>query len=109
MLDASTALRDRLEENTHYFRAQMQANGFAIPEGDHPIVPVMLGDAVLAQKLSEYLFELGVLAIGFFYPVVPKNEARIRVQISSCHSKNNLDKTVEAFKIARKKLSSTCR
>ena len=68
MLEASTALRDRLEENTHYFRAQMQANGFAVPEGDHPIVPVMLGDAVVAQKMSERLLELDIFAIGFFYP-----------------------------------------
>ena len=66
MLEASTALRDRLEENTHYFRAQMQANGFAVPEGDHPIVPVMLGDAVVAQKMSERLLELDIFAIGSF-------------------------------------------
>ena len=86
MLEASTALRDRLEDNTHYFRAQMQANGFAVPEGDHPIVPVMLGDAVVAQKMSERLLELDIFAIGFFYPVVPQGKARIRVQISAGHT-----------------------
>ena len=80
MLEASTELRDRLEANTHYFRQRMQENGFAVPEGDHPIVPVMLGDAVLAQKMSERLLELDIYAIGFFFPVVPKGKARIRVQ-----------------------------
>ena len=106
MLEASTALRDRLEENTHYFRAQMQANGFAIPEGDHPIVPVMLGDAVVAQKMSERLLELDIFAIGFFYPVVPQGKARIRVQISAGHTKADLDKAVAAFVIARNELAA---
>ena len=101
MLEASTALRDRLEENTHYFRAQMQANGFAVPEGDHPIVPVMLGDAVVAQKMSERLLELDIFAIGFFYPVVPQGKARIRVQISAGHTKSDLDKAAQAFVVAK--------
>jgi glycine C-acetyltransferase len=105
MLEASTALRDRLEENTHYFRAQMQANGFAVPEGDHPIVPVMLGDAVVAQKMSERLLELDIFAIGFFYPVVPQGKARIRVQISAGHTKADLDKAVTAFSTAYAELS----
>ena len=105
MLEASTALRDRLEENTHYFRAQMQANGFAVPEGDHPIVPVMLGDAVVAQKMSERLLELDIFAIGFFYPVVPQGKARIRVQISAGHTKADLDKAVAAFATARDELT----
>ena len=105
MLEASTALRDRLEENTHYFRAQMQANGFAVPEGDHPIVPVMLGDAVVAQKMSERLLELDIFAIGFFYPVVPQGKARIRVQISAGHTKADLDKAVAAFATARDELA----
>ena len=105
MLEASTALRDRLEENTHYFRAQMQANGFAVPEGDHPIVPVMLGDAVVAQKMSERLLELDIFAIGFFHPVVPQGKARIRVQISAGHTKANLDKAVTAFSTAYAELS----
>jgi glycine C-acetyltransferase len=104
MLEASTELRDQLENNTHYFRAQMQANGFAVPEGDHPIVPVMLGDAVLAQKMSERLLELDIFAIGFFYPVVPKGKARIRVQISAGHTQADLDKAVAAFATARDEL-----
>ena len=104
MLEASTDLRDQLENNTHYFRAQMQANGFAVPEGDHPIVPVMLGDAVLAQKMSERLLELDIFAIGFFYPVVPKGKARIRVQISAGHTQADLDKAVAAFATARDEL-----
>jgi glycine C-acetyltransferase len=97
MLEASTELRDRLHDNTQYFRAQMLAHGFAVPEGDHPIVPVMLGDAVVAQKMSQRLLELGIYAIGFFYPVVPKGKARIRVQISAGHTRENLDKAVAAF------------
>ncbi len=106
MLEASTKLRDRLEENTHYFRAQMQANGFAVPEGDHPIVPVMLGDAVVAQKMSERLLELDIFAIGFFYPVVPQGKARIRVQISAGHTKADLDRAVAAFATARDELAA---
>ena len=106
MLEGSTALRDRLEENTHYFRAQMQANGFAVPEGDHPIVPVMLGDAVVAQKMSERLLELDIFAIGFFYPVVPQGKARIRVQISAGHTKADLNKAVAAFATARDELAA---
>ena len=106
MLEASTSLRDQLEENTHYFRAQMQANGFAVPEGDHPIVPVMLGDAVVAQKMSERLLELDIFAIGFFYPVVPQGKARIRVQISAGHTKADLDKAVAAFATARDELAA---
>jgi glycine C-acetyltransferase len=106
MLEASTALRDRLEENTHYFRAQMQENGFAVPGGDHPIVPVMLGDAVVAQQMSERLLELDIFAIGFFYPVVPQGKARIRVQISAGHTKADLDKAVAAFATARDELAA---
>ena len=106
MLEGSTALRDRLEENTHYFRAQMQANGFAVPEGDHPIVPVMLGDAVVAQKMSERLLELDIFAIGFFYPVVPQGKSRIRVQISAGHTKADLNKAVAAFATARDELAA---
>jgi len=105
MLSASTALRDRLEDNTHYFRAEMQKAGFAVPDGDHPIVAVMLGDAVLAQKISQRLLELGIYAIGFFYPVVPQGKARIRTQISAAHSRDDLDKAVAAFKIAYEELA----
>ena len=105
MLEASTSLRDQLQDNTHYFRRQMQAHGFTVPEGDHPIVPVMLGDAVLAQKMSQRLLELNVFAVGFFYPVVPKGKARIRVQISAGHSQADLDQAVTAFATARVELS----
>ena len=105
MLEASTELRDRLEVNTHYFRQRMQENGFAVPEGDHPIVPVMLGDAVLAQKMSERLLELDIYAIGFFFPVVPKGKARIRVQISAGHTRDDLDRAVTAFVQASRELT----
>ena len=105
MLEASTELRDRLEDNTHYFRQRMQENGFAVPEGDHPIVPVMLGDAVLAQKMSERLLELDIYAIGFFFPVVPKGKARIRVQISAGHTRGDLDRAVSAFVQASRELT----
>ena len=104
MLEASTELRDRLHDNTQYFRAQMLAHGFAVPEGDHPIVPVMLGDAVVAPKMSQRLLELGIYAVGFFYPVVPKGKARIRVQISAGHTRENLDKAVAAFSQAQQEL-----
>ncbi len=97
MLNESTALRDRLEDNTHYFRKGMRDAGFAIDEGDHPIVPVMLGDANLAQNMSKKLLDEGIYAIGFFFPVVPKDKARIRTQISAAHSKDDLDKAIHAF------------
>ena len=97
MLSSSTALRDRLNENTRYFRKAMQAAGFAVSDGEHPIVPVMLGNAELAQKMSRKLLERGIYAIGFFFPVVPEGKARIRTQISATHSKSDLDKAVAAF------------
>ncbi len=106
MLEASTALRDTLHANTRYFREQMQASGFAVPEGDHPIVPVMLGDAVVAQKMSERLLELGIYAIGFFFPVVPQGKARIRVQISAGHTRDDLDKAVAAFSTAHAEIAA---
>ena len=105
MLEASTALRDKLHENTAYFRAKMLAAGFSIPEGSHPIVPVMLGDAVLAQTMSARLLELGIFAIGFFYPVVPQGKARIRVQISAGHTLDDLDRAVSAFTQAHGELT----
>jgi glycine C-acetyltransferase len=98
MLSSSTELRDHLEDNTRYFRKGMQEAGFAINAGEHPIVPVMLGDAVLAQKMSQKLLERGIYAIGFFFPVVPKGKARIRTQISAAHTKQDLDKAIAAFK-----------
>ena len=97
MLSNSTELRDHLEENTHYFRKGMRAAGFEVDDGDHPIVPVMLGDAVLAQKMSQKLLERGVYAIGFFFPVVAKGKARIRTQISAAHTKEDLDTAIAAF------------
>ena len=97
MLNKSTSLRDKLEDNTHYFRKGMRGAGFDIDEGDHPIVPVMLGDANLAQNMSKKLLDEGIYAIGFFFPVVPKGKARIRTQISAAHSKEDLDKAIKAF------------
>jgi len=97
MLSASTTLRDRLAENTRYFREGMRTAGFSIAEGDHPIVPVMLGEAVLAQKMSQKLLARGIYAVGFFFPVVPKGKARIRTQISAAHTKEDLDRAIAAF------------
>jgi len=97
LVSASTALRDKLEENTRYFREKMSEKGFDIRPGSHPIVPIMLGDAVLAQRVAERLLEKGVYAIGFFYPVVPRGAARIRTQISAAHSKEDLDFAVAMF------------
>jgi len=97
MLSETTELRDKLEENTKYFRAQMTAAGFDIKPGEHAIVPVMLYDAPLAQKMADALLERGIYVIGFFYPVVPKGQARIRVQVSAGHEKHHLDKTIQAF------------
>lgn len=97
MISASTALRDKLEENTRYFRAKMAEVGFDIPAGSHPIVPIMLGDARLAQQMAARLLEKGVYVIGFFYPVVPEGTARIRTQISAAHSIEDLDFAVRMF------------
>ena len=97
ILTESTDLRDKLEKNTKYFREQMQNAGFDIKKGNHPIVPIMLYDAKVAQKMSEELLNEGVYVIGFFYPVVPKNEARIRVQISASHSEKDLKKAISSF------------
>ena len=105
MLNQSTELRDKLEKNTHYFRKGMQEQGFDVDNGDHPIVPIMLGDAVLAQKMSQELLKLGVYAIGFFYPVVPKGKARIRTQLSAAHSFEDLDIAITAFSKAREAVS----
>jgi glycine C-acetyltransferase len=102
LLTETTELRDKLAENTRYFREKMTAAGFDITPGDHPIVPVMLGDAVLSQKMADRLLGEGVYVIGFFYPVVPRGQARIRVQISAAHEPEHLDKAIGAFtKIGR--------
>lgn len=97
LLESSTELRDKLEANTAYFRVAIQAAGFEIKPGTHPIVPIMVYDAALAQQLSARLLELGVYAVGFFFPVVPKGQARIRVQISAGHERVHLEKAVAAF------------
>ncbi len=98
ILNESTHLRDRLEENTKYFRERITKAGLNIKEGIHPIVPIMLGDAALSQKMASRMLEKGVYVIGFFFPVVPKGTARIRVQISAAHSKEDLDFAINAFK-----------
>jgi glycine C-acetyltransferase len=105
MLKKSTALRDTLEKNVHYFRAGMQKAGFDVSDGDHPIVPIMLGDANLAQSMSKKLLEKGIFAIGFFYPVVPQGKARIRTQISAAHSFEDLDKAIDAFATTKDQLA----
>ena len=97
LLSNSTELRDKLEENTSYFRAKMKEAGFDIKEGVHPIVPVMLYDAKTSQVMADKLLEEGIYVIGFFFPVVPKDQARIRVQLSAAHTKEHLDKAIAAF------------
>ena len=97
ILNKSTALRDKLEENTKYFRSEMEKAGFDIIPGEHPIVPIMLYDAKLSQDFANALLEEGIYVIGFFYPVVPKEKARIRVQLSAAHDREHLEKAVAAF------------
>jgi len=106
LLSSTTELRDKLEKNTLYFRKKIMEAGFDIKPGIHPIVPVMLYDAKLAQALAAEILKYGIYVIGFFYPVVPKNEARIRVQISAEMNKYHLDKAVEAFVSAGKKIEA---
>ena len=103
MLESDTTLRDILENNTNYFKKAMKKAGFDIVEGDSAIVPVMLYDAKLSQTMANMLLEEGIYVIGFFYPVVPKDKARIRVQLSAAHTKEHLDKAIGAFiKVGRK-------
>jgi glycine C-acetyltransferase len=104
MLSSTTHLRDKLEENTKYFRENIKKAGLSIKDSFHPIVPIMLGDAVLAQNVASRMLEKGVYVIGFFYPVVPKGTARIRVQISAAHSKDDLDFAIKAFKEVKEEL-----
>jgi glycine C-acetyltransferase len=104
LLESSTELRDRLADNTRFFRDAIRAAGFQIRPGDHPIVPIMVHDAVLAQRLSTRLLELGVYAVGFFYPVVPQGQARIRVQLSAAHTRSDLEHAVAAFAKAGREL-----
>lgn len=104
MLSETTALRDKLMESTAYFREKMTKAGFDIKPGIHPIVPIMLYDAVLSQQFAEKLLEKGIYVIGFYFPVVPKGEARIRVQISAAHERHHLDKAITAFTEVGKEL-----
>jgi len=105
MLSETTALRDKLEYNTKYFRAKMTEAGFDIRPGDHPIVPIMLYDAVVAQQMAAKLLDEGIYVIGFFFPVVPKGQARIRVQLSAGHEQAHLDKAIAAFTKVGKELA----
>jgi len=98
MLSESTELRDKLEKNTQYFRREISRIGFEIKEGEHPIIPIMTYDAQIAQQMAADLLKEGIYVIGFFYPVVPKNEARIRVQISAAMTESHLDQALDAFK-----------
>lgn len=104
ILTKSTELRDKLEANTQYFRKAITEAGFDIVAGDHPIVPIMLYDAVLSQQMAEKLLAEGIYVIGFYYPVVPKGKARIRVQISAAHDRAHLDKAIKAFTKVGKEL-----
>ncbi|WP_339609595.1 glycine C-acetyltransferase [uncultured Roseivirga sp.] len=104
MLSEATTLRDKLEENTKYFRSKMTEAGFDIKPGEHAIVPVMLYDAKLAQKMADALLEKGIYVIGFFFPVVAKGQARIRVQVSAGHERHHLDKAIQAFTEVGKEL-----
>lgn len=104
MLSTTTQMRDKLEENARFFRAGMTAAGFDLKPGEHPIVPVMLYDAPLAQKFAARLLEEGIYVIGFFYPVVPQGEARIRVQLSAAHDQDHLERAIEAFTLVGSEL-----
>ena len=104
LLSQTTELRDQLESNTQYFREKITAAGFDIKPGTHPIVPIMLYDAVVSQTMAEKLLEKGIYVIGFYYPVVAKGQARIRVQISAAHTREHLDKAIQAFTEVGKEL-----
>jgi glycine C-acetyltransferase len=105
LLEESTDLRDRLESNTQFFRSEMGRRGFAILPGEHPIVPVMLGDAALATRMADAMLEEGVYVIGFSYPVVPQGKARIRTQVSAAHSRDDLDQAIAAFETVRGRIN----
>ena len=104
LLSASTELRDRLEANTRFFRAAIKQSGFEILEGEHPIVPIMLGEASLATRVADALLIKGIYVIGFSYPVVPQGKARIRVQISAAHTEDDLKYAVEQFQAVKMEL-----
>ena len=98
LLGETSELREKLEENTRYFRKEMTSAGFDIKKGEHPIVPVMLYDAKVSQMFASALLDEGIYVIGFYYPVVPKGQARIRVQLSAVHEREHLDKAITAFR-----------
>ena len=104
LLSNDTSLRDKLEENTTYFKKGLKSLGFDVIDGDSAIVPVMLYDAKLAQKMANMLLEEGIYVIGFFFPVVPREKARIRVQLSAAHKKSHLDTAIKAFEAVGKAL-----
>ena len=101
LLEGGGGLRERLRENTAFFRAGLERLGFTIQPGEHPIVPIMLGDATLAQRVAERLLERGVYVIGFSFPVVPRGQARIRTQLSAAHTREDLGEALEAFAAVR--------
>ena len=104
LLESSTELRDRLEDNTSFFREAMEKEGFEILPGEHPITPVMFGDAAKAARFADLLLEKGVYVIAFSYPVVPQGKARIRTQVSAAHSREDLAFAVEKFREARREV-----
>ncbi len=104
MLESSSELKDRLHTNASYFRKAMGQLGFELVPGEHPIIPVMLGDAKLASTMADRLLGEGIYVIGFSYPVVPQGQARIRIQISAGHERKHLDKAVRAFETVGKEL-----
>jgi glycine C-acetyltransferase len=104
IISQSTELRDKLEENTKYFRNTLKANGMNIPESEHPIVPIMLGDAIIASNMAKQLFDKGIYVVAFSYPVVPVGKARIRIQLSAAHTKEHLDKAISEIIYVRKNL-----
>jgi len=106
MLEGTTSFRDTLEANTRFFREEMTARGFSILPGEHPIVPVMLGDAALATKMADAMLAEGVYVIGFSYPVVPQGKARIRTQVSAAHSRADLEQAIAAFEAVRSRLGT---
>ena len=106
LMRSASDLREKLRENTAFFRQRMTAEGFDILPGEHPIVPVMIGDAARAGRMAELMLERGVYVIGFSFPVVPKDKARIRAQVSAAHSVDDLERAVGAFKYAREQVGA---
>ncbi len=105
LMRSASDLREKLRENTAFFRKRMAEEGFDILPGEHPIVPVMIGDAAKAGRLAELMLERGVYVIGFSYPVVPQGKARIRAQVSAAHSRDDLERAVQAFVSSRAEMN----